>query len=123
MLYLVGIGAVKMQMNCYTSSYDVALMKIFKTKKKLTRKYSVVDRGVFRGVYPGAVYPGGVSRGVCTPGHRGTPLGPIGRHTPDPEADTPPRPRGRHITDSDSDSKPNGYVVLCRTCSHCTNSD
>ena len=23
-------------------------------------------------------------------------------------------------TDSDSDSKPNGYIVLFRTCSHCT---
>ena len=26
-------------------------------------------------------------------------------------------------TDSDSDSKPNGYIVLCRTCSDCTDSD
>ena len=26
-------------------------------------------------------------------------------------------------TDSDLDSKPNGYIVLCRTCSHCTDSD
>ena len=25
--------------------------------------------------------------------------------------------------DSDSDSKPNGYIVLCKTCSHCTDSD
>ena len=24
---------------------------------------------------------------------------------------------------SDSDSKPNGYIVLCRTCSHCTDLD
>ena len=22
-----------------------------------------------------------------------------------------------------TDSKPNGYIVLCRTCSHCTDSD
>ena len=27
------------------------------------------------------------------------------------------------LTDMDSDSKPNGYVVLSRTCSHCTDSD
>ena len=26
-------------------------------------------------------------------------------------------------TDSDSDYKPNGYTALCRTCSHCTDSD
>ena len=26
-------------------------------------------------------------------------------------------------TDPDSDSKPDGYIVLCRTCSHCTDSD
>ena len=26
-------------------------------------------------------------------------------------------------TDSDSDSKPNGYIVLCRTCSGCIDSD
>ena len=26
-------------------------------------------------------------------------------------------------TDSDSDSKPDNYIVLCRTCSHCTDSD
>ena len=26
-------------------------------------------------------------------------------------------------TDSDSDSKPDGYIVLCRTCSQCTDSD
>ena len=26
-------------------------------------------------------------------------------------------------TDSDSNSKPDGYIVLCRTCSHCTDSD
>ena len=26
-------------------------------------------------------------------------------------------------TDSDLDSKPDGYIVLCRTCSHCTDSD
>ena len=26
-------------------------------------------------------------------------------------------------TDSDSHSKPNGHIVLCRTCSHCTDSD
>ena len=26
-------------------------------------------------------------------------------------------------TDSDLDSKPSGYIVLCRTCSHCTDSD
>ena len=25
--------------------------------------------------------------------------------------------------DSDSDSKPNGYIVLCRICSHCTDLD
>ena len=23
-------------------------------------------------------------------------------------------------TESDSDSKPDGYIVLCRTCTHCT---
>ena len=26
-------------------------------------------------------------------------------------------------TDSDSDFKPDDYIVLCRTCSHCTDSD
>ena len=26
-------------------------------------------------------------------------------------------------TSSDSDYKPHGYIVLCRTCSHCTDSD
>ena len=26
-------------------------------------------------------------------------------------------------TDSDSDSKPDGFIALCRTCSHCTDSD
>ena len=26
-------------------------------------------------------------------------------------------------TDSDSDSKPDGYIVLCRTFSHCTDPD
>ena len=26
-------------------------------------------------------------------------------------------------TNWDSDSKPDGYIVLCRTCSHCTGSD
>ena len=27
------------------------------------------------------------------------------------------------LPDSDSDSKPNGYIVPCRRCSHCTDSD
>ena len=27
------------------------------------------------------------------------------------------------VTDSDSDSKPNGYIVLCKMCSHCTDLD
>ena len=26
-------------------------------------------------------------------------------------------------TDSDLDSKPDGYIMLCRKCSHCTDSD
>ena len=26
-------------------------------------------------------------------------------------------------TNADSDSKPDGYIVLCRTCSHCTDLD
>ena len=32
-------------------------------------------------------------------------------------------PQTDSVMDSDSDSKPNGYIVLRRTCSHCTDSD
>ena len=76
MLYLVGIGVVKMQMNCYTSSYDVALMKIFKTKKNEQESIPLLTVGVSRGVYPGAVYPGGVSRGCASPDPEAHPLDP-----------------------------------------------
>ena len=34
-----------------------------------------------------------------------------------------PRNGSFTLPDTDLDSKPDGYIVLCRTCSHCTDSD